>query len=140
MKFLISLLGLILPILLFFVKYFLPARYKCAVTKKKFETKEILTEFIQFPSELLMVAIGYTIPKTLMLLSEKPFANESINIIILNLLFTFAVLIVIFFIVPELKITVNVWFAGEQRRARRRIIFTYFVSTISIIISLMLGV
>jgi antibiotic biosynthesis monooxygenase (ABM) superfamily enzyme len=125
---------------LFFVKYFLPARYDCAINKSKFETKEILTEFIHFPSEMLMVAIGYTIPKILILLSGKTISSEAIFSICLNLIMTLIFLILIFFIVPETKITVNYWFAGEKQKAKRRILVTYIVSTLSIIISLILGV
>lgn len=140
MKLIIASLGLILPILLFLVKYLLPARYKCAVTKKKFETKEILTEFINFPNELLMVAIGYTVPKILLLLSEQPITNQSKDIILLNLIFTLTLLIIIPFSVAETKITSNLWFAGEKKKAIFRISISYVFSIISIIISLVLGV
>ena len=143
MKSLITALGLVSPVLLFLFKYILPARFN-VVTRKKFEIKQILSEFIHFPSELLMVAIGYTIPKAIEYLiivqSDKEQAQTLSIGILINFVFALVVFLVIPFMVAETKIIENEWFAGKKRKAKWKIFITYVIAIVAITVSLLLGV
>ena len=143
MRILIIGCGLILPILLFLFKYVLPALFEAALTNKKKEQKRIFKELINYPNELLMIAIGYTIPKTIEYLIVINNGTGQYNIVpelLWNIIFTIAVLCGIPFMVSSNKIIEKMYWAGKKVKAKWRCFFMYCISLITIIFSLILGV
>lgn len=144
MRILIIICGLILPLLLFLSKYVLPALFEAGLTKKKKEQKRIVPELIHYTSDLLIIAIGYTIPKTIKYVvainGETDISQSYIFGIILNILFSLIVLFAIPFVVSYNKIIENFYWAEEKAKARHRCLFMYGISLSAIIVSLILGV
>lgn len=144
--------GIIFPVVLFLFRYILPAEFEKALTKKTKEKKQILIELIHFPIELLIVAIGYTIPKTieyLMLIQNNIKGNMlSINSTTLvrltfNILFSFFLLLVIPFIVAKTKTIEKIYFESsnaDKKGVNKKIILTYIMGIVVISIALVLGV
>ena len=144
MRILIILSGLLLPVLLFLFKYVLPALFEAALSNKKKERKGIVKELIHYTNDLLMLAIGYTIPKTikhLISISNYPYqAQTHVVGLLMNIMFTIIVLIGIPFMVSYTKIIENMYWAGEKDKAKWRCLFMYGLSLVAISISLILGV
>ena len=136
--------GLILPVLLFLFKYVLPARFEAVLSNKKKEQKGIIKELIHYPNDLLMIAIGYTVPKTfeyLILISSYPAQAQShVFGLLWNILFTIIVLVCIPFMVSHTKGIEKSYWAGDKKRVKKHSIFLYVLSSVAIIISLILGV
>ena len=143
MGYLIELLGIVFPIVLFLFRYILPARFEKALTKKKKEEKQIIIELIHFPSEMLMVAVGYTIPKTieyLQTLSTNTPQNDIHISLLLNILFSLVLIGVLPFLIAQTKVIENYYYADQRKKVWIQSVIIYILCIISIIISLVLGV
>ncbi len=137
MNIIISACGFIFPILLFLIKYVLPACYEAALTEKKEEREKIKHVLIHFPNELLIIAIGYTVPKLLNLIGNQDFSIDSI---LWNLGFSFLVLIGLPFMVALTRIADNCYYADDKGKALFLTIIYYVISIGIIIVSIFLGV
>lgn len=137
--------GIILPILLFLFKYILPAKFEKALTEDKSARKRILVELIHFPSELLMVAMSYTFPKTigyivsLSTLDDNEIKNSLILGLIANMIFSFVILVGMPFMVAEVETTSKKYFAKEYKSVIARSSISYIISLVLIILAVFLG-
>jgi len=141
----ITLCGLLFPIVLFFVRYVLTAAYESVLTNKTKERKQILIELIHFPNDLLMVAVGYTVPKiikNLQLFINSMTIDKStiITNTLLNICFTLLIFIILPFVVAFTKKSEGLYFAQKKKKAAIIDIIVYLVSLSLLIISLIFGV
>ena len=143
MSVLIKLLGIVFPIVLFLFRYIFPAQFEKALSQKKQEEKQVIIELLHFPNEMLMISVGYTIPKTieyLRLLGGSTVGAESTVSLLLNILFSMIIIGCLPFVVARTKIIEKYYFKGEHRKVRVQSIVLYVLCVIAIIISLILGV
>lgn len=139
-----KLLGILFPIILFLFRYILPAQFEKALSERSKEKKQILVELIHFPNELLIVSIGYTIPKTIEYLQQIIENNANSQVIglelLFNVLFSLIVIGLLPFCIARTKIVEKYYFSRSYFKAGVQEIIIYLISIISIIISLILGV
>ncbi len=143
MDLLVKLLGIIFPIVLFLFRYILPARFEKALSKKKKEEKQIIIELIHFPNELLMVSVGYTIPKTieyLQLLTTNTTEQNFVVNLLFNILFSIIVIGCLPFLIAQTKVIENYYFANQYKKVWIQSVMIYILCIIAIILSLILGV
>ena len=139
----IKLLGVIFPIILFIFRYLLPARFEKALTNKKKEKKQIIIELIHFPNELLMVSVGYTIPKTieyLQLLADNPPDQDFVLSLMYNIIFSLVVIGLLPFLIAQTKVIENYYFSNRHKRVWIQSVSIYILCILAIILSLALGV
>lgn len=140
----IKLLGIIFPIILFMFRYVLPARFEKAFSKKKREEKQIIVELIHFPNELLMVSVGYTIPKTIEYIqlwaSSSVHGNEIVINLLYNIVFSILIIICLPFLISQTKLIENYYFSNQRLKVKIESLVIYVLCIIAIIISLVLGV
>lgn len=66
----VKLLALAFPVLLFIFKYILPSIAEAAFKNTKREKEQVKIELIHFPVDLLFVAISYTVPQLVEVITE----------------------------------------------------------------------
>jgi len=122
----------------------LPALFEAALTNKKKEQKGIAKELIHYTNDLLMISIGYTIPKTIeylvVIYSYPNQAQNQVFGLLLNILFSLIVSISIPFMVSYTKIIEKMFWSDQKKKAKWRSFFMYVISFVVIIVSLILGV
>ena len=143
MDLLIKLLGIVFPIVLFLFRYILPARFEKALSKKKKEEKQIIIELIHFPNELLMVSVGYTIPKTieyLQLLANNTAEQNFVINLLFNIVFSIIVVGCLPFLIAQTKVIENYYFSHQYKKVWIQSVTIYILCVVAIILSLILGV
>jgi len=129
-KIIIPSIAIAIPVFMFLCKNLLPALFNRAAGVKV-DWVDILVEFIHFPFNIIMVAVGYTLPKTISNIriwfgwhpidpSLPP--ENTIKIVtdammntLLNLGFTFLAVFAAPFIVAIAKNAENSYFAKEKK-------------------------
>lgn len=141
---LIKLLGIIFPIILFLFRYYLPAQFEKVFSKKTIEQRQIYIELIHFPSELLMVAVGYTIPKTIeyiQLLADASTPEQGVLInLLFNILFSIIVIGGLPFCIARTKVIEKHYFSDQKPKVWIQSIVTYSICIVAIVIAIFLGV
>jgi len=146
--------GVVLPAVLFLFKYVLPAIFESTYSNSAEEQRQVFKEFILYPNDLLMISIGYTVPKTieyLITISNNPTQpSMEVSGLFLNIVFTILVLAILPFMVgftkkiEKLHSSKNIkdqnTKKANKKKAQKLCIPTYIVSLVLIIFSLILGV
>ncbi len=135
----IKILAVFFPVLLFLFKYVLPWLAETVNQVPSGKKTKIKVELIQFPVDLMFVAIGYTIPQIIEIIFDLVIINEignDYNQLILDLLrnciFTFSALLVIPFFVFGSKMAVNSFFSKDTAKMIAILAFLYLLASGSI--------
>lgn len=114
----IKILAVFFPVLLFLFKYILPWLAETVDNVPSGKRTKIKIELIQFPVDLMFVAIGYTIPQIIEIILDLSLINDITNDynqliveLLKNCLFAFLALLFIPFFVFGAKMAVNVFFS-----------------------------
>ncbi len=146
----IKIITIALPILLFVFKYILPMLAKCIFGKSpKLDLQEIIIELINFPADLLFVAISYAFPNIIEVLGEmksyNPINEQNINVLndllhrlIYNGVCVFILFLLLPFCVFATRYIDKQYFKGNKVRSVIFTILMYIFSIVCIIISLSL--
>lgn len=139
----IKILAVIFPVLLFLFKYILPWLAEAANDVPSGKRTQIKVELIQFPVDLMFVAIGYTIPQIIEIILDLSIINitndsgaSDYNKLILalskNCVFTVAALLVIPFFVFGSKVALNDFFSKKFIKMTIVLLLLYLLAAISI--------
>lgn len=140
---LIKILAVFFPILLFLFKYILPWTSEIAHDIPSGQKTQILVELIQFPVDLLFVAIGYMIPQIIEVIfdlshidvaQEKDLTNYHSLVYALgrNCVYTFILLLIVPFLVFISKIALKKFFSDDKPQTFFIVIFLYMIAGASI--------
>ena len=125
---LIKILAVFFPVLLFLFKYILPWLSETAHRVPSGRKTQLVVELIQFPTDLLFVAIGYVIPQIIDVifdLSHLDVAKEQdltnyhnlISALGRNCVYTFILLLLVPFFVFLSKIALEILFGDKKPQA-----------------------
>lgn len=135
----IKILAVFFPVLLFLFKYILPWLSEMLHKVPSGKRTKIKVELMQFPVDLLFVAIGYTIPQIIEIIFDLSIINtitDDYNRLILKLFrnctLTFLALLVIPFFVFITKIAVDSFFSKNWTKMIFLLIFLYLFAAGSI--------
>lgn len=135
----IKILAVFFPVLLFLFKYILPWLAETVDKVPSGKRTKIKVELIQFPVDLMFVAIGYTIPQIIEIIFDLSIINEiasDYNQLIIelfrNCIFTFSALLVIPFFVFGSKMAMNSFFSKDKAKMISILAFLYLIAVISI--------
>lgn len=133
----IKILAGIFPGLLFLFKYLLPALAEAVIPDKEFNMEQIKLELLQFPLDMMFVAISYVIPKIIEILNTAGVAKGEI---LQEVIIYFAICIIMLFLLPFLvflsKLCVKWHYQGKNRDRNILGVILYIISIGCIAISM----
>lgn len=136
---LIKIMAVFFPILLFLFKYILPLTSEIAYDVPSGQKTQIEVELIQFPVDLLFVAIGYMIPQIIEVIvdlshvditQEQDLTNYHTLIYALgrNCVYTFILLLIIPFLVFMSKIALKKFFSVHKYQTFFIVLILYIIA------------
>lgn len=152
----IKILAVVIPLLLFLLKYEIPKLAEEAYTGEKSEKEQIIIELLHYPVDLLFISIGYAFPKiveVVMLLKEYAISIEKCTDdnaemlqiylseqtdAVSQLSFLVSISIFILFLVPFFvlltKVNEKKYFNNNKKRCIINSILLYIISIVFIIL------
>lgn len=129
----IKILAGIFPVLLFLSKYLLPALAEAVIPEKEFNMEQIKLELLQFPLDMMFVAISYVIPKIIEILNPTGIAEGEI---LQEVIIYFVICIIMLFLLPFLvflsKLSVK-WHYQQKYRERNILAGSLYIISIGCI-------
>lgn len=131
----IKMLAGIFPVLLFLFKYLLPALAEAIIPDKEFNMEQIKLELLQFPVDIMFVAISYVIPKVIEILNTAGKAKAALLVtvqgkILQEVIIYFVMCIIMLFLLPFLvflsKLCVK-WYYQEKKRKRNILVLILYI-------------
>ena len=136
--------GIIAPVVLFLIRYYLPVKIVEAMQDPSAQQKttspekvELKTEAINFPGEMMMIALGYTVPGFFQLILQN--ANDAWIWLCVFFVYSLILLIALPFLCAFTKKNAKFFFCLDKKVKRKsywRITASYIVSFLFICISL----
>lgn len=135
----IKILAVFFPVILFLCKYMLPSFVESVYKVPSGNRTQIKVELIQFPVDLMFVAIGYTIPQIIEIIFDLAIINgitsdydQLITELFKYCIFTFSALVFMPFFVFGAKEAVNRFFSKDTAKMIAISVFLYLLAVASI--------
>jgi hypothetical protein len=154
-KIIIPSIAIAIPVFMFLCKNLLPALFNRAAGIKV-DWVDILVEFIHFPFNIIMVAVGYTLPKTISNIriwfgwhpidpnlspeNTTKIVTDAMMNTLLNLGFTLLALFAAPFIVAFAKNAVDSYFKEQYKQWIAWMFLEFVLATAALIFSLKWGI
>lgn len=141
----IKILAIAFPILLFLFKYLLPILAEDAMSERDLNTEKIKQEILQFPLDLMFIAISYVIPKIIEILRLPVVAKCTVQQVAQKsnsqeVIIYFVICLIMLFLLPFFVFLVKLcikWHSQERMRKRNiLVLFLYIIPIICIVISM----
>ena len=131
----INILAIVFPVLLFVFKYILPFLAQAAMSEQEINFTEIIEEILQFPLDLMFIAISYNIPKVINALTLEEELEQKSALIRYCTISLFMLLVLPFFVFLA-KLAIKMHY--KRNMCGRNIIEVclYVISVACIILSL----
>ena len=137
----IELFAIAFPMLLFLFKYILPIIAEACFSNQEISITKLCEEFIQFPIDMMFIAISYIIPKIIQVISlasEVESSDFPVQSLLLYCGIGFIMLLLLPFLVFVSKLAVKRHYQKKKLSCNVIAIILYIVSILCIICSLFL--